>query len=286
MSESQQPNAEQISYWNEVSGPKWVALADTINQQIEPLGNRAIDRAAPRAGERVLDVGCGCGQTTLELGRRVGDTGRVTGLDISEPMLKSAMERARNAGASNVSFKCADAQTHGFDAGTLDLIFSRFGVMFFDDPVAAFGNLRRALAPDGRLVFICWQEMTKNPWMFVPAAAAAQHVQMPPRPAPEAPGPFAFADDQRLIGILESAGFAGVGIEPLEDSLRVGSGMELDETIRFLQQLGPAGAALREASPEVVEKATLSMKEAIEPYYKDGVLEMDSATWIVSAHRS
>jgi SAM-dependent methyltransferase len=286
MPESTGPNAEQISYWNEVSGPKWVELTDSINQQIEPLGRMAIDRAAPASGERVMDVGCGCGQTSLELGQRVDDSGVVTGLDISEPMLENARERARAAGASNVSFLRADAQTHAFAQAELDLIFSRFGVMFFDDPLAAFGNLFSALAPGGRLVFVCWQTIAKNPWMVVPAAAAAQHVQMPAPPAPDAPGPFAFADETRLCDIIEGAGFTDFGCEPIEERLQVGAGMDMDAIIRFLQQMGPAGAALRESTPEVIEKVTASMGEALAPYYKDGSLEMDSAVWLVTARRA
>ena len=159
------PNAQQIEYWNELSGPKWVTFADTINAQLEPIGLEAMDRADVRPGQRVLDVGCGCGQTSVELGRRVGDTGEVLGVDISGPMLDDAQRRAAEAGAGHVHFSQADAQTVTIEPGGFDLLFSRFGVMFFEDSAAAFSNLRRALAADGQLCFVCWQEIARNPWM-------------------------------------------------------------------------------------------------------------------------
>ena len=165
-------NAAQIEYWNEVSGPKWVALDDVINAQIEPVGVAAMDRAEVSASDRVIDVGCGCGPTSLGLARRAS-AGRVTGIDISGPMLARARERADAAGLANLSFERADAQTHAFEGGGTDLVFSRFGVMFFDDPVAAFANLGRALTADGRMVFACWQGLGDNAWMRVPIAAVA-----------------------------------------------------------------------------------------------------------------
>jgi len=283
MIEASGPNAEQISYWNETSGPKWVELGDVIDEQIAPLGIEAIDRAGIREGERVLDVGCGCGQTSLEIARRVGPSGRVLGVDISGPMLESARERAERAEMGNVEFVHADAQTHDLGTPGLDLIFSRFGVMFFADPVAAFTNLRAALAPEGRLTFICWQELPKNPWMFLPAAAAAKHVEMPTPPPPGSPGPFAFADIDRVLGILESAGFGAVRCESLERKLIVGHGMQLEETLQFLVQMGPAGAAMREASPSLRDEVTASMREALSPYDTGSGLAMESAAWIVQA---
>ena len=176
------PNAEQITYWNEQSGPKWVALDGRLDALISPYGDRALERTKPALGERVLDVGCGCGRTTLELAARVGSPGSVTGIDISTVMLARARERARKSGAQNVRFENADVQTHAFEPGSFDLAFSRFGVMFFADPVAAFANLRGALAPGGRLAFVCWQPLANNPWMQVPLAATAPHLKLPEPP--------------------------------------------------------------------------------------------------------
>ncbi|HEY5658515.1 MAG TPA: class I SAM-dependent methyltransferase, partial [Myxococcota bacterium] len=177
------PNAEQIQYWNHASGPGWVAAQARIDGQVAPFGLLAMERAGIVEGERVLDVGCGTGQSTLQLVERVGRKGSVTGIDVSAPMLARATERAKQAGFKNVSFLRADAQTHRFDPRHFDLIYSRFGVMFFADPRAAFANLRTALTPGGHLSFVCWQERAKNPWMLEPLLAAGRHIQLPAPPA-------------------------------------------------------------------------------------------------------
>jgi SAM-dependent methyltransferase len=277
-------NAEQIRYWNELSGPKWVGLADRIDDQIGPLGREAVERARVSAGERVLDVGCGCGQTTLELAERVGAEGRVLGVDLSQPMLAEARARAARGPGPAPEFLQADAQVHAFEPGAFDLVFSRFGVMFFDDSVAAFANLRAALAPDGRLAFLCWQNIAVNPWMLVPAQAAAQHVELAP-PKPGAPGPFAFADAESVRGILDAAGFGEVRCDSFEGRMAVGRGLSLDGIVGFLGQMGPAGAALREAPASTREVAVRSMREALEPHYDGDAVVLPFASWIVSAGR-
>ncbi len=199
------PNLEQIRYWNELAGPKWVASEAMLDGQIAPLGSKAIERARLAAGERVLDVGCGCGQTSLQLADKVGPRGSVTGIDLSAPMLERAQARAAGLGLANVRFLNADAQTTPLGSAAFDLIFSRFGVMFFADPTAAFANLRASLAPGGRVSFVCWQELKLNPWMRVPLLAAAQHIPLPAPAAPDAPGPFSFAAPARVRGILASS---------------------------------------------------------------------------------
>lgn len=279
---SRDANQQQIEYWNEVAGPRWVEIGDRIHDQIAPIGEAAMQRAQVASGERVLDVGCGCGQTTLELARRAGSGGRVLGIDISGPMLASARERASGAGIGNAAFLQADAQVHGFEPGSFDLLFSRFGVMFFEDPVAAFANLRTALSDAGRLCFVCWQAIQQNPWMLTPAAAAAQHVELTP-PEPGAPGPFAFADADRVRGILADAGYREIECRDQSGEMAVGRGQSLEETIEFLSQMGPAGAALREASEETRAKARSSMHTALSPFYTGDALVMRYAAWIVTA---
>jgi SAM-dependent methyltransferase len=275
-------NVEMTRYWNEVSGPKWVALQELIDRQIAPLGERAIARAGLARGERVLDVGCGCGDTTLALAERVGASGAVLGLDLSGPMLSRARERAADAGRSNLRFLQADAQTVALEE-RFDVLFSRFGVMFFEAPEIAFANLRRALRPGARLAFVCWQALGKNPWMAIPLAAVAPFVTLP-APTPGAPGPFAFADPARVREILERAGFSDVGFESVEEVLVVGPG-DLEGSVRFVLSMGPAAAALREApdADALEQKATIAVRAALAPHLTPDGVRMSSASWIVTA---
>jgi SAM-dependent methyltransferase len=281
--ESTGPNAEQIEYWNGEAGSKWVALQALIDCQIEPLGRMAMDRGDISLGERVIDVGCGCGATSLEIAQRVGSDGQVMGIDISGPMLERARSAAAEAGLRNVSFEQTDAQTGGFEAASFDAVFSRFGIMFFADPGAAFANLRSGLRAGGRLAFVCWQAIQENPWMVVPMAAALQHIPPPPIPSPDAPGPFAFADPNRVRGILTGAGFEDVRLESLRQTLTVGGTGSLDEAVEFLLQIGPAGRILRESDPALLPKVAASVRAALEPYHTDEGVRMPSAAWIVTA---
>ena len=281
--EASGPNAAQITYWNEVSGAKWVALQPTIDEQIRPLGRLAMERAALRPGERVLDVGCGCSATSVDLARRVAPGGSVRGIDISAPMLERGRQLAASEGVT-VAFELADAQTHAFAPGSIDVLFSRFGVMFFADPGAAFANLRTALRPGGRLAFVCWQALPDNTWMAVPLGAALQHIPPPPLPAPGAPGPFSFADPDRVRGILAQGGFANVRLEDVRQTVTVGAGAGLDGTVEFMLQMGPAAAALRESpDPGLRPRVAAAVREAIAPYLTPQGVRMDSASWVVTA---
>ncbi|MCC6849284.1 MAG: methyltransferase domain-containing protein [Deltaproteobacteria bacterium] len=276
------PNAEQITYWNEQGGPRWVGLQEALDAQLAPFGRIVMDRLAIGPGERVLDVGCGCGETTLELGRRVGPRGTVVGVDISTVMLERA--RQRGAGAANVEFLAADAQTRPFVDASFDVVFSRFGVMFFQDPHAAFANFHRALAPGGRLGFHCWKTFKENDFMTVPFAAALRHVPPPPPPpSPDAPGPFAFADPDRVRGILGDAGFAEVGFESRHDPMALGAGVE--EAADFALQLGPASLALREASSDAIAKVRASVREVLAAHVVDGRVRLGTSSWVVTARK-
>jgi len=279
------PNAEQITYWNDTAGPKWVAYEDLLDTQIRTLGESAMDRVGIRPGDRVLDVGCGTGQTSIELARRVGTGGAVTAIDISGPMLARA--RARGEGtAQPIEFLEADAQTHRFAPTSFDVCFSRFGIMFFAGPDAAFANLRNALRPAGRLGFVCWQPLRDNPWMLVPLTAAAQHITLPPPPAPDAPGPFAFADQSRVRGILERAGFEDVTFQDHRTTLTIGGDGPLEQAVGFLLEgVGPTSAAMRQADPELRATVAAAVREALRPYHTPQGVRMACATWLVSARR-
>lgn len=285
MSDIPSANPEQHQYWNETAGPKWAQLSDVIDTQIAPLGGEALDRIGVGPGQRVLDVGCGCGQTTLELARRVGAKGAALGADISRPMLESARARALEAGVRNARFEHSDAQVHPFEAEAFDLVFSRFGVMFFSDPGAAFANLLRALRPGARLGFVCWQALAQNAWMLRPMAALAPLLSLQPPSDPHAPGPFAFADADRVTRILQDAGFGSVAVEGMERELLVGGGASLDDTVGFLLQMGPAGAALRDAAEDVRNKAAAAVRDAIAPFETEVGVRMPAAAWLFQATR-
>ena len=281
------PNAEQITYWNHTAGPKWVAYEELLDGQIRTLGEAAMDRVGIQPGDRVLDVGCGTGQTSIELARRVGGSGAVTGIDISGTMLARARARADGAAPGTIEFLEADAQTHRLEPATFDVCFSRFGIMFFAEPEAAFVNLRSALRRTGRLGFVCWQQLPDNPWMLVPLMAAAAHITLPPPPAPDAPGPFAFADQSRVRGILERAGFGDVTFEDYRTTLTIGGDGPLDQAVDFLLQgVGPTSAAMRQADPAVRATVAAAVRQALEPYHTPQGLRMACAAWLVTARRA
>ncbi len=278
-------NREQIAFWNDQAGAKWVRFQELLDRQLEPFGRAAADALGLRQVDRVLDVGCGCGATSLALGRIIGATGRVVGMDVSAPMLASASRRAGELGVTNLEFVEADAQTHRFEPAGFTAMFSRFGVMFFDDPVAAFANLRLALAPSGRLGFVCWQSVAVNPWMAVPVMVAMQHVAVETPPDPLAPGPFAFADAGRVTGILRDAGYGEVRHVALEQPIALAGGAQLDEVVEFALELGPVSRALLGASSEVRARVTKGVRDALAPYQSDAGVRMPSAAWVFSARQ-
>ncbi|HEY8120272.1 MAG TPA: class I SAM-dependent methyltransferase [Myxococcota bacterium] len=279
-----EPNAEQRTYWNEQAGPIWVAMQERMDAQIGAHGARALAALNARPGERILDVGCGCGDTALALARAVGASGRVLGVDLSAPMLARARERAAAAGLTNVAFEVADAQTHALPASALDALFSRFGVMFFEAPALAFANLARALRPGGRVAFACWQPVAANPWVAVPMAALASVLPLPPPPVPGAPGPFAFGDAERVRGILGEAGLGDVAFQSEQLPMVFGG---VDEAAAFLTDMGPASRAVREAGggDALREKAQAAIRSAILPHARDGRVELPSAIWVVRARK-
>ena len=275
-------NADQAAYWNGAAGRRWLDRQETLDLVLEPIHEVLLDRAAAAAGERAIDIGCGCGASTVELAQRVGRTGSVLGVDISAPMLARARERA--PADLPLRFVLADATVHAFEPGLADLLFSRFGVMFFADPPAAFANLRRALAPKGRVGFVCWQGLDRNPWMRVPAMAEAAHVAFPAPPPPGTPGPFAFADPERVRGILERAGFHGIALEPHAQELTVGgAGADLDRAVEFMIQMGPTAVALRQNPDADLGRVKAAVREALAPYQTPRGLVMGSAAWLVTA---
>ena len=273
------PNAAQIDYWNALAGETWARFQAQLDRQIEPLGLEAMRVLHARPGERILDIGCGCGQTTMSLAERVGRQGGVVGVDISRPMLDVARARPLAAGAALPEFREADAQAADLGKTAFDAAFSRFGVMFFIDPAAAFANIRAALKPSGRLAFVCWRPYADNPWMRVPMEAAEPLLGPPPPADSAAPGPFAFADPDRVRTILEQAGFQSVTIDPFD--AKIGGG-DIEETVSLTFRVGPLGRALAENRDKVPAVAD-AVREAIRPFDSPNGVLMPAAVWIVRA---
>jgi SAM-dependent methyltransferase len=280
-----QANEKQITYWNDAAGPKWVDMRPMLDRQLLPFGAAALEAARIPPGARVLDVGCGCGATTRTLGGTVGPSGSVVGVDVSEVMLETARAEARAAGLTNVTFLRADAQTHPFPPASFDRLYSRFGVMFFADPTAAFANLLKALVPGGRLAFICWQPLAENAWCRLPLEAAAPHLTLDPPHDPNAPGPFAFGDRTRLARFLTSAGYLHVRCEDLRITMDVGGGLSLDDAVAVLLRLGPLGTALTTADPAVVPLIAKGTRERIAQFETAQGVRIPAAAWVVSAER-
>jgi SAM-dependent methyltransferase len=274
-------NSDQIAYWNGAGGQRWADRQAVQDILLQPVADLLIDRARIKPGERVLDVGCGSGSTTFGFASAVDPGGHVTGVDISAPMLSRARE-VTPPGAP-VEFFLADATIHPFAPESFDLLASRFGVMFFADPVLSFTNLHRALKRSGRLAFACWREARENPFFMVPLQAVYRHVPKMPPVGPEDPGPFAFASQERVTRILTAAGFSDVAMEPCKVSLDVAVGRGLDAAVQGGLQIGPAARALAEQPPEVVAAATNSIREALTPYVKGQTVPLDGSIWIVTA---
>jgi ubiquinone/menaquinone biosynthesis C-methylase UbiE len=274
-------NADQIAYWNGPGGQHWADRQQTQDIVLAPVSDILIDCAKPKAGERIVDVGCGAGATTIALAQKVGPTGRVLGVDISAPMLARARQIAQ-AGMP-IEFVLADATVYPFEPASFDLLASRFGVMFFAQPALSFANLRRALRPSGRLAFACWQEPRDNPFFMAPLQAVYKHVPKLPQLGPEDPGPFSFASEARVNRILSEAGFAGVAMEPYDLSLDIAVGRGLDAAVEASLEIGPAARALQEQPPDVRAAATNSIREALAPFARGQTVPLGASIWIVTA---
>jgi SAM-dependent methyltransferase len=275
-------NSEQIAEWNGALGERWVAMRQEVDRVVAPFGAAALNAAAPQPGERVIDIGCGCGDTSIEIARIVGPEGSVLGIDVSQPMLAVARANGVSANCSHLSFREGDASETELPAN-IDLLFSRFGVMFFSQPSAAFRHLRKSLRKGGRLVFVCWRAPRDNAWAMTPLSAARKALDITPPPSdPEAPGPFAFADDQRLRTILSGAGFGDIAVQRFDAAIFLGATPR--SAAEGAVQIGPVSRLVRETGVEHLPIILDAIERTLAPLAApNGQVGLDGSAWIVAA---
>jgi SAM-dependent methyltransferase len=269
---------EQARLWNGASGRAWVDLQELLDGIYEPFEALLVDAVSRRHARQVLDVGCGTGSTTLAIARLLGSKGRCTGIDISEPMIATARARAERE-RTPASFIRGNAQVHAFEPASIDMIVSRFGVMFFDDPVRAFANLRHAAAADGELRSIAWRSPADNPFMTTAERAAAPLLpNLPPR-RPDAPGQFAFADRDRVHSILEKSGWREIDIQPID----VVCTLPEHQLVGYLTRLGPIGMVLQDADDRTRARVIEAVRPAFDSYVQGTAVRFTAACWMVGA---
>jgi SAM-dependent methyltransferase len=277
-------NSAQRDYWNSVAGPRWVGLEGYVERRVEPVNALLLAKSGVNSGERVLEIGCGTGAFTVPLGYAVGASGEVVGADISTAMLAGARKRIAEAGLRNVSLIEVDAQTHRFEPSRFDLIASRFGVMFFADPAAAFANLLGAVRPGGRLCFACWGNLQENEHWLVPYRIALRHLGAPEPAPPRAPGPMAFADPDYVREFLGNAGFTDIVVAREHPHMMAA---EPAEEARAACMMGPSARLIDEKKPDEATRETIrrEIEEALAGFTRDGAVRLSSTVVLVAARR-
>jgi SAM-dependent methyltransferase len=275
-------NKNQRDFWSGKGGDIWVERQNAMDTMLSPLGEAALNKLNLNEGENVLDIGCGCGHTTLNIAKRISPDGQVTGLDISEPMLKRAKESANEMSISNASFNCVDVQTDDIGEEVYSAAFSRFGVMFFEDPVAAFCNINKSLITGASLSFVCWQSPALNPWQSLFIEAVKKYVDLP-SPPPRSPSPFAFMESEYVTSILEENDFQNIKIEGHEAEVNMFSGRSLSDSVKDYISINPVVSGMLKDSTEQEKTEIInSAIEAFSPYYSAKGLMFPSATWLVT----
>ena len=273
----------EAEFWAGPMGQVWARNAEALDRQLQPAGEAGMAVLAAQGGERILDLGCGSGATTAALCAAVGPTGRVTGADISADQVAAARARP---GCEAAEFIIGDAQTHPFEAGAFDAMFSRFGCMFFGDPPAAFANLRRAMKPGGRAVLVAWTGVKNNAWAAVPAMVGNEVLGSSEPPAPGIPGPFAWALPEVFRPVLEAGGFTGLSWEETPVTLTVGEsgpGTPVERAAAMAMSIGPLARRLKDAPPDAAAAVAARLGPALEPYVSDGWVRMPGAIWVIRA---
>ena len=278
-----QANPRQAESWNEGIGRNWVWHQEAIDALLHPISEELIVRAAPMAGEQIIDIGCGSGATVIELGRAVGPTGKVAGIDISAPLLDLARKRCRDM--RQVHFENVDAQVHSFPESQSDLVVSRFGVMFFSDPYAAFRNIFKALRKNGRLHFICWAPLDQNPWFTIPLNVAKRHLGEPESIPPRTPGPLAFSEPEYVRDILHQASFRNIQIEEVRGVMTSSDSPRMQAELYL--SLGPATRliAARNAGVNIMEALIEELAIELGEHESSAGISLASTAYAVSAER-
>jgi ubiquinone/menaquinone biosynthesis C-methylase UbiE len=270
--------SEQSALWNGAAGRAWVESQELLDEVLQPFEDWLVAAVLEEAAASVLDVGCGTGSTTLALARRLGPSGRCTGVDISEPMIDAARTRAERE-RTPPAFVLADAQTYPFERASFDTVVSRFGVMFFEDPVQAFANLRRAAKDGARLRFVAWRSAPENPFMTAAERAAAPLLPDLPARRPDEPGQFAFADRERVRAILQEAGWSAVHIQPID----VACAMPETALVPYVTRMGPVGRALQQVDEPTRARVVEAVRAAFGPFVQGPAVRFTSASWSVAA---
>ena len=275
-------NSDQIEFWNSDHGLAWARYADTVHVMFSAITYAVLDAAEVGVGDRVMDLGCGNGGTTLAAAERVTAVGSVTAVDVSGPMIDRAQERADAANLVNVTFVLGDAAIYPFAEGSFDKLISRLGAMFFHDPAAAFARLGPTLGSGGRVALGVWRGPRENLWAMEPVAAAKPFLEMPPRPGPEDPGPFSFADPDRVRRVLAGSGWQNIDLAPLDFQIPLGRTME--DALAFVMEMGPLSAPLGAVTGENRTKAIDAINRVLEENTgADGIVRLAGACWIVTA---
>lgn len=277
------PNAREAEYWNSVATRAWANRHEPIDALFAGLTQVALDQAAPQHGEHVLDVGCGSGTTLLELAARVGSRGHVLGADIAQASVERARERIAASGLANAKAILADVSTHAFAPKQFDLVFSRFGVMFFADPTATFTRLRAAVKPGGRLTLAVFRGADRNPWATAPIASVRHLLPPAASPRPEDPGQFSWADPARIDRILGGAGFRDVSLTPHHPAMRLAEPGGVERAVQFTMSVGPGVRATLGASDAMREAVRAGLHAFFQQLDGPQGIVLPGAIWIVKA---
>ncbi len=281
MADNRTSHSEQIEFWNGIGGERWVKEYKRTDKMLEPVTSLLLTRANLREGNIVVDVGCGGGSTTKVFRERVGDAGKLIGIDVSAPLLQLARERLSHY--PDVELIHADASTYYFSEAIADLVVSRFGVMFFGEPVSAFANLRTVLAREGHLLFACWRSFEENLWAKIPLDAVSDLIPPSAPSDPDEPGPFAFASRERISRILTEAGFLSIEITPVDTGFSYSPNNSLEDAVQGAVLIGPTSRALREQPDSVIDTAKISIYEALAAYQTERGVILPGAIWLVEA---